>query len=143
MRYSVMWKQLKKAAAYSCTSYDAAVKTKDHHRPDVVYWDQVEGTEFYHDLKIAWRLGTKVAPPQDAGINAARGWKPAVKTATKGVKREKKPEPRDLARRQRSSTRSRLQSEELMGQRWANYSDGCRSCRRGKRLARSCMDGTQ
>ena len=36
--------------------YDAAAKTKDHHRPDVVYWDQVEGTEFYHDLKIAWRL---------------------------------------------------------------------------------------
>ena len=66
--------------------YDAAVKTKDHHRPDVVYWDQVEGTEFYHDLKIAWRLGTTVAPPQDAGINAAREVEASCKNSYKGCK---------------------------------------------------------
>jgi hypothetical protein len=56
----------------------------------------------------------------DKAAQANRGlgrWKPAVKTVTKGAQRGKKPGPRDLVRRQRGSTRSRLQSEELMGQR--------------------------
>ena len=80
--------------------YDAAVKTKDHHRPDVVYWDQVEGTEFYHDLKIAWRLGTKVAPPQDAGINAAREVEASCKNSYKGC------EAREEARAKRFGTKA-------------------------------------
>jgi hypothetical protein len=48
------------------------VKSKKHHRPNIVYWDQQKGSEFYHDLKIARRLGTTVAPAQHAGMNAAK-----------------------------------------------------------------------
>ena len=104
--------------------YDAAVKSKDHHRPDVVYWDQVEGTEFYHDLKMAWRLGTTVASPKYGGINAAKEVEVSCKTSSKGFTA------REEARAKRFGTKATRFDPitiAIGGAHGPSYCKGCRS----------------